>query len=190
MSLGWSEGAWGDGSWGGVVVVSGVSSSGQVGNASFRIPETVEVTTEIFARGWGRSTWGSEAWNEQASLGQMEGVGAVGSTFVNADANVSGLSGVSVIKFLGDEEVITNNNISVTGFGLGVSLGAFSIKLVNRVSVTGTIANSNISAVSITGDAKVNVTGLVSVTSLGNNLVWGKINTDQTPNWQTIKEAA
>ena len=107
MSLGWSNDAWSEGAWGGVVAVSGVSSSGNVGNVSLRIPETVELTTETFARGWGRSTWSSATWGETASLGQMTGVGAVGSTFVNADANVSGLSGVAAIKFLGDEEVIS-----------------------------------------------------------------------------------
>jgi len=190
MSLGWSNDAWSEGAWGGVVAVSGVSSSGNVGNVSLRIPETVELTTETFARGWGRSTWSSATWGELASLGQMTGVGAVGSTFVNADANVSGLSGVAAIKFLGDEEVISNNNLSVTGFSLSSNLGAFSTKLVNRISVTGVSGSSNVNEVSVTGNANVNVTGVSAITNVGNNLVWGIVDTDQTPNWDIIKEAA
>ena len=120
----------------------------------------------------------------------MTGVGAVGSTFVNADANVTGLSGVAGIKFLGDEEVISNNNLSVTGFGLSGNLGPFSVKLVNRIDVTGISGSSNIGVISTIGNANVNVTGLSAVTNIGNNLVWGKINTNQIPNWEEIKEAA
>jgi hypothetical protein len=196
MSNGWSQNTWGtsDFGWGGLLIVSvevtSVSASGNVGSIGIKKSAVVTVSREATQGGWGRSSWGGGAWNEATSLPDISMSGAVGSTFVNADANVTGLSGVAGIKFLGDEEVITNNNISVTGFGLNNSLGAFSIILVNRVSVTGIGASSNINSVSTTGDATVNVTGLSLVTSLGNNLVWGKINTTQIPNWQEIREAA
>ena len=120
----------------------------------------------------------------------MTGVGVVGSTFVNADANVSGLSGVAGIKFLGDEEVISNNNLSVTGVSLSGSLGAFSIKLINRISVTGVSGSLSVNNVSVAANANVNVTGLSAITNVGKSLVWGLINTDQNPNWIIIKEAA
>jgi len=196
MSNGWSQNTWGtsDFGWGGLSIVSvevtSVSASGNVGSVEIKKSAIVTVSREAIEGGWGRSSWGGGAWNEATSLPDISMTGAVGSTFVNADANVSGLSGVSAVKFLGDEEVITNNNISVTGFGLNNNLGAFSIVLINRVSVTGISVNSNIGVISAIGNAKVNVTGLSAIGDIGNNLVWGKINTNQIPNWEEIKEAA
>ncbi len=196
MSNGWGQNTWGtsDFGWGGLLIVSvevtSVSASGNVGSVGIVKSAVATVSREATQGGWGRSSWSSGAWNEATSLPDISMTGAVGSTFVNADANVTGLSGVSAVKFLGDEEVITNNNLSVSGFGLSNNIGAFSITLVNRISVTGIGASSNIGIVSTSADAKVNVTGLSLVTGLGNNLVWGKINTTQIPNWQEIKEAA
>ena len=173
------------------MTVTSVSASGNVGSVGVRESTTVTVSRISTESGWGRSSWSSGAWNE-GTTGTLDisMVGAVGSTFVNADANVTGLSGVSALKFLGDEEVITNNNISVTGFGLSNNLGIFSISLVNKIDVTGFSASSNVGNVSIIINSTSNVTGFGLVASLGNNLVWGEIDTNQTPNWQEIREAA
>jgi len=150
----------------------------------------VNVTRQVVATGWGRATWGEGAWNESITFPDISMVGAVGSTFTNADANVSGLSGISALKFLGDEELRTNNNISVTGFGLTATIGVTSQRLVNRIDVTGISANGRLDNVNLSGDANVSITGVSTTANLGNELVWGEINTNQTPNWQTIKEAA
>lgn len=196
MSNGWGQNTWGtsDFGWGGLLIVSvevtSVSASGNVGSVGVRKSATVTVSRQATEGGWGRSSWSSGAWNESTALPDISMVGAVGSTFVNADANVTGLSGVSALKFLGDEEVITNNNISVTGFGLSNNLGTFSITLVNKIDVTGFSASSNVGNVSIIINSTSNVTGFGLVASLGNNLVWGEIDTNQTPNWQEIREAA
>jgi len=196
MSNGWGQNTWGtsDFGWGGVSVISvevtGVPASGSVGSAGIEKSATVTVGRVATQGGWGRSSWGSGAWNEATQLPDMSMVGAVGSIFTNADANVSGLSGVSALKFLGDEEVRTNNNISVTGFGLTGNLGATSQKLVNRINASSISGNSSLGNIDLIVDANVNVTGFSMTSNLGNELVWGEINTDQTPNWQTIKEAA
>lgn len=196
MSNGWSQNTWGtsDFGWGGLLIVSvevtSVSASGNVGSVGVRESATVTVSRQATQGGWGRSSWSSGAWNEGTALPDISMVGAVGSTFVNADANVSGLSGVAGIKFLGDEEVISNNNLSVTGFGLSGSIGAFSIRLVNRISVTGVGATSSVGNVNTEINAIINTTGFSMTANLGNELVWGEINTNQTPNWEIIKEAA
>jgi len=151
---------------------------------------SVNVARQAVANGWGRATWGEGAWNESITLPDISMIGSVGSTFVNADANVSGLSGVIGLKFVGEEEVVSNNNLSVTGFGATVGLGSISVALNNLVPVTGFSATSGLGNVSAEANAIANVTGVSSAMSLGNNLVWGEINTNQTPNWEIIKEAA
>jgi hypothetical protein len=264
MSNGWSQNTWGtsDFGWGGLTVVSvevtSVSASGNVGFAGVQESVSVNVSSIAPAFGWGRSTWGSGGWNALSIDGEsIAMVGSIGSTFVNAEAVVDSVSGVSGIKFLGDEDLVTNNNLSVTGFGaianigiVGVqqrasfnasgqaanaNLGSVSVSItatanVTQVSITGSNGNllvsaaasatplqvsgtvnagntqaiprvnivitgfeasANVGALStVIGKATFNVTGLSSVTGLGNTLVWGEINTNQTPNWDIIKEAA
>jgi hypothetical protein len=196
MSNGWGQNTWGtsDFGWGGVATVSievtSVFASGNVGSVVIKQTATVTVSREATQGGWGRSSWGDGAWNEATQLPDISMVGAVGSTFVNADANVTGLSGVSGLKFLGEEEVRTNNNISVTGFGLTATVSDVDQRLVNRVNVTGVSANTRLNNVDVIGDANVSITGFSMTANLGNELVWGEINTNQTPNWQIIKEAA
>ncbi len=196
MSNGWGQNTWGtsDFGWGGVSVVSvevtGVPASGSVGSAGIEKPEIVTVGRVATQGGWGRSSWGFGAWNEATQLPDMSMVGAVGSTSTSADANVNGIFGVAGVKFLGDEEVRSNNNISVTGFNLSGNLGSLGVRLVNRIDVTGISGSSNIGVISTIINANINVTGLSAIGSIGNNLVWGKVNTDQIPNWQEIKEAA
>jgi hypothetical protein len=149
---------------------------------------SVNVTRQAVANGWGRAAWGDGGWNASITEPDISMTGAVGSTFVNADANVSGLSGVIGLKFVGEEEVVSNNNLSVTGFDATVGLGSISVALNNLVEVTGFSATSSLG--SISAEAIANVTGVSSAMSLGNNLVWGQIDTAQTPNWEIIKEAA
>lgn len=150
----------------------------------------VNVARQAVASGWGRAAWGDGGWNASITEPDISMTGAVGSTFVNADANVSGLSGVIGLKFVGEEEVVSNNNLSVTGFGATVGLGSVSVVLNNIVPATGISATSGLGSVSAEANADANVTGVSSAMSLGNNLVWGQIDTTQTPDWGEIKEAA
>lgn len=263
MSNAWGQNTWGtsDFGWGGVLVVTvevtGVSAVSGVGSTGIRESVSVNVSSLAPAVGWGRAAWGSSGWNESSPDGDSIAMtGSIGSTFVNAEAVVDSVSGVSGIKFLGDEDLVTNNNLSVTGFGAtgnigtagvqqnasfnasgqsaNANLGSVSISItaianvsqifatgtegsvtpsiaasvtlsqvsgaVNvgegravpqiNMAVTGFGTNANIGLVSVETTTGVFLTGLSGTARLGNTLVWGEINTDQTPNWGIIKEAA
>ena len=48
----------------------------------------VNVARQAVASGWGRAAWGDGGWNASITEPDISMTGAVGSTFVNADANV------------------------------------------------------------------------------------------------------
>jgi hypothetical protein len=66
--------------------------------------------------------------------------------------------------------------VSVDGVGATAELG----------SATAVIGTTNLGSV----DVPLKVSGFSATGQIGTVLVWGLINTDQTPNWTIIKEAA
>ena len=140
----------------------------------------VNVARQATKRGWGRSTWNSGAWNRNVLTPDISMTGAVGSTFVSAEANVTGLSGAVGVKFLGDEDVITNNNLTVSGFSADANLGTATTKIVTNQDVTGNSADGSLGNVTVIGNAKINVSQVSATTNTGTLLMWGEINTNQT----------
>jgi hypothetical protein len=96
------------------------------------------------------------------------------------------------LEFNGGVQATTGVAVTVTGL-LGTSaLGTVSVTAVRNVStsVTGLLGTSALGTVTVTtgGDTSiiVNVIGLSGTASLGNVLVWGLVDTTQTPNWTRI----
>ena len=263
MSTAWGQNTWStsDFGWGGIFIQSvdvlGVQATSNIGSSGVQESASISVSSRSPAVGWGRSTWGASGWNQSSPDSESIAMtGSIGSTFANAEAVVDSVSGVSGIKFLGDEDLVTNNNLNVTGFGATANIGTAGIQQNASFTASGQVANANLGSstalvstsvnatgvfgtssegnLSVSGAASVTlsqvsgavnvgieravpqinmvvtgfgtsanlglvsvetttgvlITGLSGTVRLGNTLVWGEIDTNQTPNWDTIKEAA
>jgi len=141
------------------------------------------------------------------SLTGVVGTGAIGNETVSAKATVS-VTGVSATAGLGEEEIDGNANVNVTrntgrgaiGFvdvtGIAVVnvtgvagttvLGQESQASSNTVLVTGVAGTISQGSVAIKGKATVYLTGVSATGRVARPLVWGLIDTSQTPNWVPI----
>jgi len=115
---------------------------------------------------WGQSTWGRSTW---------------GSTTLTV-----AVTGVSVTGSVGNESLVTNNNLSVTGIAATSANGTATT---NIVTPSGVAATSAIGTATASGAALVAVTGFGLTASSGEELVWGVIDTSQTPSWSEITTA-
>ena len=133
--------------------------------------------------------------NASISVTGLTGTSALGTVSVtaiqNASTSVTGLLGTSALGSV-TVDVGGSTSVSVTGL-LGTSaLGTVSVTAVSNVStsVTGLLGTSALGSVTVTtgsgADVSVNVTGLSGTASLGTVLVWGLVDTAQTPNWLAI----
>ena len=87
---------------------------------------------------------------------------------------------------LGEEEIIADANVVVTGVeaeGLLGTVDAAGQVVVNVTGVVGTIFEGEVDE---SGKAFVVVTGVQAVGRVSRPLVWGLIDTSQTPNWIPI----
>ena len=133
--------------------------------------------------------------NASTSVTGLLGTSALGTVSVtaiqNASTSVTGLTGTSALGSV-TVDVGGSTSVSVTGL-LGTSaLGTVSVTAVRNTStsVTGLLGTSALGSVTVTtgsgADVSVNVTGLSGTASLGTVLVWGLVDTAQTPNWLAI----
>lgn len=133
--------------------------------------------------------------NASTSVTGLTGTSALGTVSVtaiqNASTSVTGLIGTSALGSV-TVDVGGSTSVSVTGL-LGTSaLGTVSVTAVRNTStsVTGLLGTSALGSVTVTtgsgADVSVNVTGLSGTASLGTVLVWGLVDTAQTPNWLAI----
>ena len=133
--------------------------------------------------------------NASTSVTGLLGTSALGTVSVtaiqNASTSVTGLLGTSALGSV-TVDVGGSTSVSVTGL-LGTSaLGTVSVTAVRNVStsVTGLLGTSALGNITVTtgsgADVSVNVTGLSGTASLGTVLVWGLVDTAQTPNWLAI----
>jgi hypothetical protein len=166
----WGGGYWGGPlGWGGILSVqesvTGVEASGELGTVSEVIGKAV-----VFPTG-------------------VEGTTALGEEIARAGASVV-VGGVEAEGFVGVASPQSNNNLSVTGVEATAIIEDVGVKNVNYVGVTGVVGTSQIGTVEIDAKATVVVTGVFGTGRVGKTLVWGQIDTSQTPNWQPILEAA
>jgi len=88
---------------------------------------------------------------------------------------------------LGEEEVDGAANVTVTGIAGSGEIGNVSVSanavvvLVTGVSGTGALGEEEIS-----GGANVYPIGVSGIGRIARPLVWGLIDTSQTPNWTSI----
>lgn len=166
----WGGGYWGGPlGWGGILSVlqdvTGVEASGVTGSISEVIGKAVVYPTGV------------------------EGSGELGEEVARAAANVT-VTGVETGITAGGVDLQTNNNLEVTGVEASVLVNDVGVININYISVSGLTLTSSVGTVEV--DAKCNalVTGVFGTGQVGKTLVWGMIDTAQTPNWQPILEAA
>ena len=61
-----------------------------------------------------------------------------------------------------------------------------TVGAVIAVNVTGLTATASVGTTTVVGIANVSVTGVSATASTGNELVWGEIDSSQTPAWSVI----
>lgn len=162
--FGWGSGPWSRGSWGtGTIIAlpSGVQATGSEGS--------VTVTA-----------------NADVAVSGVNATGALGAATTIAEANVYP-TGVEATETIGDVTVTADAITSVTGVTGNTALGTSTTRTVNRVDVTGVEGTGLLGSADATGNALANVTGVQATGQTQTfTLVWGEIDTSQTPNWTEI----
>jgi hypothetical protein len=141
------------------------------------------------------------------NLTGVVGTGVIGTAAVSADANVTvtGLqgntalgeeevdakatvfpTGVSASGRLGVEEVTGKAVVNVTGVVGTVAVGQVTQASSNTVRVTGVAGTISLGSIATSSDANVILTGVSANGYVNYPLVWGIIDTSQTPNWVPI----
>tara|TARA_R110000803_G_scaffold91588_7_gene159099 strand:- start:11622 stop:12008 length:387 start_codon:yes stop_codon:yes gene_type:complete len=120
--------------------------------------------------GWGSGTWSRGGYGSpviEVSVDGVSAAGSIGTTSTDVAYRVD-VTGVSATGFLGAPSVSGNASALITGLSGTFELGDF---LVNA-------------------DARVEITlGVSGFGTSGTTLVWGEVDTDQTPNWDIIEAA-
>ena len=120
--------------------------------------------------GWGSGTWSRNGYGSPVIEVSVDGASAAGSigTATTIIGKFVDVTGVSAAGFLGVPSVSGGASALITGLSGTFELGDF---LVNA-------------------DARVEITlGVSGFGTSGTTLVWGEVDTDQTPNWDIIEAA-
>lgn len=163
----WGGGVWGGNiGWGGVtfvdVSVTGVEASGVLG-----------VVTEVIG-------------GTNVVLTGVLGTGELGEEDVSGKATAV-VTGVQATGVLGTVTTSGKAVVDVTGVVGTIALGTVTQRTANRINVSGVSGTGLLGEVEIQGDAVVVlVTGVVGTGQISRPLVWGLIDTSQTPNWLPI----
>lgn len=197
----------------GTVAVTGIANIVVAGEAALVINETgvaVDagsnhgVTGEAAPTVLGTVTVSGKG---SVDLTGVVGTGQLGTAASAITANVP-VTGVQGNTALGEEEVDSNVNVDVTrNTGRGaigivdvtgiavvnvtgvvgtVTLGVVSQASSNTVQVTGLLGTISLGSVAIKGKSTVYLTGVSATGRVSRPLVWGLIDTSQTPNWVPI----
>jgi hypothetical protein len=113
------------------------------------------------------------------------GVGEVGTANASA-ASVTGVSDVFGIGSIGTTTVAAKAVVNVTGVVGNTGLGEAEVSGDGSVVVTGVAGTISLGSVAISSDANVILTGVSASGFVNYPLVWGIIDTSQTPNWVPI----
>tara|TARA_R100001377_G_C3134945_1_gene90654 strand:+ start:162 stop:641 length:480 start_codon:yes stop_codon:yes gene_type:complete len=143
--------------------------------------------------GWGRSTWGDLAFGEGDLPVNVTAPGAATSGFssvgVNAQA-IAVLPSVSATLGSGISVLVDGEaNVNPTGQAGTSALGTISLVTNNNVSVSGFSAPASTGIIITDAEAVITLTILTEMTStLGLVQVYGLIDTSQTPNYSIITD--
>lgn len=163
-----------------VVGVSGLTSSGVVGSVATTGISRIElVGVEAYAQvdalrfdvlvsfaGWGRGAWGGGAWNANQTLPALSSQLGEAGVVTNVDVSVSGFS---VEAFVGDVAVVEGSGVDVPLVGLqgDTELGDVNIIGGSTLSVTGLSATGEIGVVTQRTRQVVPVTGVGATAGVG-----------------------
>ena len=120
--------------------------------------------------GWGSGTWSRNGYGSPVIEVSVDGASAAGSigTATTIIGKFVDVTGVSATGFLGVPSVSGGASALITGVSGTFELGDFLV----------------------TANARVEVTlGVSGFATSGTTLVWGEVDTDQTPNWDIIEAA-
>jgi hypothetical protein len=191
----WGAGAWDTGSWGessgDIVVLSGNSASGSVGEVRFGIFVTVNVTgvsaetqlgeeEGVAGFGWGANGWGEPiGWGGVLSVEVfatgVEGLGVTGTVAIASKATVV-LTGEAAIGVLETGVAVdAGANHGVVGQQATINIGEVTVKGKANVSPTGVVGTGVIGTAIGSADANAIVTGVSATTALGEEEVDGKV---------------
>ena len=122
--------------------------------------------TSVIYEGWSTGPWARNGWGAP-----------------QLDLTIDG---VEATAGLGSVGVIVGKAITVTGVGAVGGIGTPTFATTVSLNVTGVSGTANLSGVEI----PLQVSGFSATGQIGTVLVWGGVNTNQTPNWNIITEAA
>tara|TARA_R100000995_G_scaffold48755_1_gene23393 strand:+ start:173 stop:544 length:372 start_codon:yes stop_codon:yes gene_type:complete len=121
--------------------------------------------TSAIYEGWSTGPWARNGWGApQLDIG-VDGVGATAG--------------------LGSVLVVVGKAVSVTGVGAVGGIGTPTFATTVNINVTGVSGAANLGSIEI----PLQVSGFSATGQIGTVLVWGQIDTDQTPNWNIIEAA-
>lgn len=187
------------------VTPQGVQATGQLGQAEIDATATVVISNGVSGAGSvGTVTTSAGA---AAFVTGVVGSGSINGVGVSSKGSVT-LSGVQAVGILGEEEISGASNvfpISVTGTGnIGTAtisgtgsvvvsgvvgttaLGETDAQADTNAQPTGVSATGAVGSLTLAGDATVYLTGVSAQGLVSRPLVWGLIDTSQTPNWLPI----
>ena len=95
-------------------------------------------------------------------------------------------SAVASTSNLGDEVVVAQAVLTTTGTSATSALGTVSLVTINNLSVTGFSGTLNLGNETVIAKAVTLATGQVATFSLGRVLVYGLVDTSQTPNYNNV----
>lgn len=144
----------------GNITLTGVTSSGVVGSAIIAADSNVTVTG-------------------------VQGNTALGEEEVDGKATASP-SGVSATSRVGTVSIVAKAVVNVTGVAGTVTVGQVTQASSNTVLVTGVAGTISLGSIATSSDANVILTGVSASGYVNYPLVWGIIDTSQTPNWVPI----
>lgn len=108
---------------------------------------------------------------------------AIGAEFVSGAANVT-VTGVQAAGQLGEEDTSGDATVVITGIEATATLGVITTKSDNNILAIAVVAQGYIGETEESGDAVVvSITGVSGTGVVARPLVWGLIDTAQTPNW-------
>jgi len=162
--------------------VFGVQGQGQVGNPAISGDANVDVTGVGASANLGAVT--QRTINRVPVIG-LEALGETGTVEVDGLANVYP-TGVVGFGQLGEEEIDADANVVVTGVQATGVLGTVDTAAKAVVNVTGVVGTIFQGETDESGKAIVTVTGVQAIGRVSRPLVWGLIDTSQTPNWLPI----
>ena len=117
----------------------------------------------------------------------VTGTGGVGTVTVSAAANVTE-TGVAGTGGVGTVTVSAAANVTETGVTGTGGVGTVTVSLGQSISVTGLSGTGQLGTITVQAGAAIAVTGVQASGLVSSVLVWGLIDTGQTPGWAQIND--